>query len=150
MPLDTLAVPPEGEHDPAELGRWSAVELFSERARAADPAFALRDDNAAAVAKICRRLDGLPLALELAAARIRIGGPAMVLGLIERGIDSLGAGARDLPERQRGLRAALDWTVSLKIGGSSGCVTTAAVPSRPRSRMRGPVSARRPGPMWIV
>ena len=65
------------------------------------------------MAELCRRLEGLPLALELAAARVRIGGPRRLLSALERGIDALGSGARDLPARQHGLRAALDYTVSL-------------------------------------
>jgi predicted ATPase len=116
MPLDSLAVPPEGEHDAAAVEWVPAVALFVERARAADPTFELSADTAPAVAELCRRLDGLPLALELAAARVRLGGPKRLLAGLERGIDSLGSGGRDLPERQRGLRAALDWTVSL-LGG---------------------------------
>jgi predicted ATPase/class 3 adenylate cyclase len=113
MPLDSLAVPLEGEHDATAMERVPAVALFVERARAADPTFELSADTAPAVAELCRRLDGLPLALELAAARVRLGGPQRLLAGLERGIDSLGSGGRDLPERQRGLRAALDWTVSL-------------------------------------
>jgi predicted ATPase/class 3 adenylate cyclase len=113
MPLESLAVPLRGEEDLDVLEAVPAVALFAERARASDPAFALTAQNARAVAELCRRLDGLPLALELAAARIRLGGPQRLLSGLERGIDALGSGARDLPERQRGLRAALDWTVSL-------------------------------------
>ena len=113
MPLGSLAVPSAGVTDPVALAAIPSVELFVERARAFDPGFELRTDNTREVAEICRRLDGLPLALELAAARIRLGGPGRLLQALERGIDALGRGARDLPERQRGLRAALDWTTSL-------------------------------------
>jgi predicted ATPase/class 3 adenylate cyclase len=100
MPLEPLA--------PAE-----AVALFVERARAADPTFALTPANHAVVSDLCRALDGLPLALELAAARVRMAGVEGVLAALGRGIDALGRGSRDLPARQRGLRAALDFTVSL-------------------------------------
>ncbi len=113
MPLAPLEVPSAGEHDIAALERVPAASLFLERAQAADASFALAPGDAPAVAELCRRLDGLPLALELAAARVRIGGPRRLLAALERGIDALGSGARDLPERQRGLRAALDYTVSL-------------------------------------
>ena len=113
MPLAPLEVPSAGEHDMAALEGVPAAALFLERARAADVSFALAPDEAPAVAELCRRLDGLPLALELAAARVRIGGPRRLLAALARGIDALGSGARDLPERQRGLRAALDYTVSL-------------------------------------
>ena len=113
MPLAPLEVPSPVEHDLAALEGVPAAALFLERARAADVSFALSPDEAPAVAELCRRLDGLPLALELAAARVRIGGPRRLLAALARGIDALGSGARDLPERQRGLRAALDYTVSL-------------------------------------
>jgi predicted ATPase/class 3 adenylate cyclase len=113
MPLESLEVPAAGEEDPDALASVASVALFAERARLADPRFALEAANAAAVAELCRRLDGLPLALELAAARVRMGGPRQLLAALERGMDALGTGARDVPDRQRGLRAALDWTVSL-------------------------------------
>jgi predicted ATPase/class 3 adenylate cyclase len=113
MPLESLEVPMPGEVDPAVLAGVPAVALFAERARSADPGFALTAQDAPVVAELCRRLDGMPLALELAAARVRLSGPTRLLAALERGVDALGTGARDLPERQRGLRAALDWTVSL-------------------------------------
>jgi predicted ATPase len=85
--------------------------LFADRARAASPAFELTQENAAAVASICWRLDGLPLALELAAAKVRFLDPATLLSRLDR---ALSAGwARDLPERQRTMRAALDWSYEL-------------------------------------
>ena len=113
MPLAPLDVPSAAQQDIAALEQVPAAELFLERARAADASFALTPGDAPAVAELCRRLDGLPLALELAAARVRIGGPRRLLAALERGLDTLGSGARDLPARQRGLRAALDYTVSL-------------------------------------
>jgi hypothetical protein len=116
MPLGPLDVPSGEEQDVAALERAPAASLFLQRARAADASFALAADDAPAVAELCRRLDGLPLALELAAARVRIGGLRRLLSALERGIDALGSGARDLPKRQRGLRAALDYTVSLLHG----------------------------------
>ena len=90
-----------------------AVALFVDRARAVRPGFALTAGNAAAVAEICRRLEGLPLAIELAAARTRLLDPDALLGRLARSLDALGTGAVDLPERQRTLRATVEWSVSL-------------------------------------
>jgi predicted ATPase len=90
-----------------------AVALFVDRARAVRPGFALTADNAAAVAEICRRLEGLPLAIELAAARIRLLDPGTLLRWLTASFDALGTGAVDLPERQRTLRAAVEWSVGL-------------------------------------
>jgi predicted ATPase/class 3 adenylate cyclase len=113
VPVEPLVVPVAAETDPERLASVPSVALFVERARAADPSFALASDNAAAVAALCRALDGLPLALELAAARVRMAGVQGVFDALGRGIDALGRGSRDMPDRQRGLRAALDYTVSL-------------------------------------
>jgi predicted ATPase/DNA-binding XRE family transcriptional regulator len=88
-----------------------AVELFVDRAKAASPTFDLTDANAAAVAAICWRLDGLPLALELAAARARFLGPTALLSRLDRALEA--GGARDLPERQRTMRSTLDWSHDL-------------------------------------
>jgi predicted ATPase len=111
--LEPLMVPELDQADHKVLARIPAVELFVERARAADPSFALNAGNATAVATLCRQLEGLPLALELAAARVRVAGVNGLLEALVRGVDALGQGSRDMPDRQRGLRAALDWTVSL-------------------------------------
>jgi tetratricopeptide (TPR) repeat protein len=89
------------------------VSLFAERAHAADPGFVLTRDNAAAVAEICRRLDGLPLAIELAAARVRILTPQAMVARLNQGFSVLTGGARDLPERQRTLKNTLDWSFEL-------------------------------------
>ena len=85
--------------------------LFAERARAASPAFSITEENASSVAAICRRLDGLPLALELAAAKARFLGPTELLARLDRALQS--GGARDLPERQRTMRDTLDWSHAL-------------------------------------
>jgi non-specific serine/threonine protein kinase len=98
---------------PADLRRYTAVALFVQRAQAIQPAFDLTPVNAGVVAAICRRLDGLPLALELAAARIRLLSPAMLLARLEHRLAVLTVGARDLPERQQTLRAALGWSYNL-------------------------------------
>jgi predicted ATPase len=104
-----------------------AVELFVDRARAVRPDFALTEGNAAAVAEICRRLEGLPLAIELAAARIRLLDPAALLGRLGASLDALGAGAVDLPERQRTLRATVEWSVGLLEDAERSLLEVAAV-----------------------
>jgi predicted ATPase len=109
-----LSLPPAGEsQEAASLLRYGAVRLFVERARAANPDFALTAENAGAVAEICRRLDGLPLALELAAARVRILPPQALLARLDSRLGVLTGGARDLPERQRTLRNAIAWSYDL-------------------------------------
>ncbi|MDP9380988.1 MAG: AAA family ATPase [Chloroflexota bacterium] len=90
-----------------------AVELFVERARAIAPGFRLSQANAAAVAAICRRLDGLPLAVELAAARIRAMSPTELLARLDSVLPLLRGGARDLPERQRTMQATIQWSYDL-------------------------------------
>jgi len=113
-----LAVAPLGVPDPdelpplEELARSPAVALFVERAAAIVPGFALTPENAAAVAAVCARLDGLPLAIELAAARVKLLSPAALAARLERSLDFL-TGPRDLPARQQTLRATIDWTHDL-------------------------------------
>jgi predicted ATPase/transcriptional regulator with XRE-family HTH domain len=99
-----------GANDP---GQYAAVALFVQRAQAVKPNFELNAENAATVVEICRRLDGLPLAIELAAARIRLLSPAMLLQRLERQLALLTRGARDLPEHQQTMRAAIDWSFGL-------------------------------------
>ncbi|MFC5747027.1 AfsR/SARP family transcriptional regulator [Actinomadura rugatobispora] len=105
-PVPPLEVPRGGE-DLAELARYGAVELFTARA---GPGFALAAANAAAVAAICRRLDGLPLALELAATRVRALGARELAARLDDRFRLLDGGARDAPGRQRTLRAVIDWS----------------------------------------
>jgi predicted ATPase len=90
-----------------------AVALFAQRAQAVKPSFALTEANWATIADICRRLDGLPLAIELAAARITLFTPGEMLARLDQRLSLLTGGARDLPARQRTLRATLDWSYNL-------------------------------------
>ncbi|HSL44604.1 MAG TPA: tetratricopeptide repeat protein [Anaerolineales bacterium] len=95
------------------LAENESVKLFTERARAAQPHFTLTRDNALAVAQICQRLDGLPLAIELAAARIKMLPPQAILTRLSDRLKLLTGGARDLPIRQQTLRSTLDWSYGL-------------------------------------
>ncbi len=113
LPLDPLPLPEVTAGDVEAVLRSDAVRLFRDRATAALPAFAVTADNAAAVAAVCRMLDGLPLALELAAARIRVLGPEEMLQRVGGRLKLLTGGARDLPDRHRSMRAALDWSAQL-------------------------------------
>ncbi|WP_412061325.1 ATP-binding protein [Rubrivirga sp. IMCC45206] len=112
VPLHPLALPPRGAAL-GDLAGTPSVALFVARAQKARPGFALTADNADAVAAICRRLDGLPLALELAAARMRVLDPEALLDRLGHALDVLTTGDRDLPERQRTLRATIAWSHDL-------------------------------------
>ncbi len=111
----------------AELESFPAVALFVDRARAVRPGFALTEGNAAAVAEICRRLEGLPLAIELAAARTRLLDPPALLDRLAASLDALGTGAVDLPERQRTLRATVEWSVGLLTDAERSLLEVVAV-----------------------
>jgi len=128
LPVQPLRLPdPDGPRTAAAVLGVPAVRLFVERARAVSPAFAIGDENAAAVAEVCARLDGLPLAIELAAARVRMLTPATMLRQIARSgeqpdagqpgtggaLGLLTGGARDLPARLQTLRDAIAWSHAL-------------------------------------
>jgi predicted ATPase len=121
LPADPATMPVE------ELTASPAVALFVDRARAVRHDFALTQSNAWAVGEICRRLEGLPLAIELAAARIRLLDPEALLGRLARSLDALGAGAVDLPERQRTLRATVEWSLGLLDQAERSLLETVAV-----------------------
>ena len=114
FPVPPLALPDFKSIPSLEvLSRLPAVALFVERAQAVKHEFALTRENAPAVAAICARLDGLPLAIELAAARIKLLSPSAMLGRLESRLNLLTGGARDLPNRQQTLRSTVDWSYGL-------------------------------------
>ena len=114
FPVPPLAVPDLKSLLPLDmLSRLPAIALFAERARAVKRDFALTNENAPAVAAVCARLDGLPLAIELAAARIKLLSPSAMLVRLEGCLNLLTGGARDLPTRQQTLRGTVDWSYGL-------------------------------------
>jgi predicted ATPase/DNA-binding CsgD family transcriptional regulator len=113
-PLEPLATPPAGRALPPDvLESIPSVALFVRQARDVRPDFRLDADNAPTIAELCRRLDGLPLAIELAAARSRALPPVTILARLERRLDLLVGGRRDEPARHQTIRAALDWSYEL-------------------------------------
>jgi len=114
FPVPPLGLPDLKLVPPLEvLACLPAVALFVERAQAVKPEFALTKENAPAVAALCARLDGLPLAIELAAARVKLLSPSAMLARIESRLNLLTGGARDLPTRQQTLRGTVDWSYGL-------------------------------------
>ncbi|MET0782553.1 MAG: DUF4062 domain-containing protein [Microbacterium sp.] len=112
--VEPLALPIDPrEVSPAEIGDAPAVRLFVDRAHAADSRFALTAENADDVARICRALDGVPLAIELAAACIRLLTPAALLAKLDGVLATLDTSDRDLPERQRTIRTTVEWSLDL-------------------------------------
>ena len=104
MSLSPLALPDADDDTVDDIARSPAVALFTERARAVKAGFSLTQDNASDVAAICRRLDGLPLAIELAAARVNLLSPSSLLSRLDRGLKVLSSGRRDASQRQRTLK----------------------------------------------
>jgi predicted ATPase/DNA-binding CsgD family transcriptional regulator len=113
-----LAVPdPRHLPDHVSLSQYEAVALFLQRAQAVKPDFRLNDANAAAIAEICVRLDGLPLAIELAAARLKVFTPSALLTRLEHRLSVLTGGAREVPLRQQTLRNTITWSYDLLDAG---------------------------------
>jgi predicted ATPase/DNA-binding CsgD family transcriptional regulator len=114
FPVEPLALPdPERRYDLDALGAYPGVELFLERARAARPDFRLSEANAGAVGAICARVDGLPLAIELAAARVRLLSPAEIVPRLAHPFELLTGGPRDQPARHRTLGDTISWSLAL-------------------------------------
>lgn len=114
FPVPPLALPDRARTQPPDqLMRYEAIRLFIERAQAANPDFAISDRNATAIGEICYHLDGLPLAIELAAARVNVFSPQALLARLEHGLAVLTSGPRDLPARQQTLREAIGWSHDL-------------------------------------
>ena len=114
FPVPPLALPDARSMPSIEvLAQSPAVALFVQRAAAAKPDFELNPENAPAIAEICARLDGLPLAIELAAARVKVLSPSSMLTRLSSRLQLLTGGSRDLPQRQQTLRAAMDWSYDL-------------------------------------
>jgi non-specific serine/threonine protein kinase len=128
-----LAVPPLALPEPATsmpataLAGYEAVRLFVERSAAVSPAFALTEENAATVAQICRGLDGLPLAIELAAARMTVLTPKALLARLDDRLALLTDGAQDVPERLRTMRAGIAWSYDLLSPGEQALFRRLAV-----------------------
>jgi predicted ATPase/DNA-binding CsgD family transcriptional regulator len=113
LPIGPLGLPNAGLMDLEAIAQAPAVALFALRAVAVQPNFALTPENCGAVAEICTRLDGLPLAIELAAARSNVLPPEAMVARLDRRLDLLKGDARDYPSRHRALRAAIDWSYAL-------------------------------------
>ena len=127
-PVPPLAVPEEDARPAAaSLAACESVRLFAERAAAAVPGFTVDDENAAAIAAIARRLDGLPLAIELAAARVKLLPPQAILPRLDHSLGLLTGGRRDLPDRQQALRATIAWSYALLTEGARRLLATCSV-----------------------
>ena len=126
LPIPPLAAPRSGS-DLHVVRAAPAAALFVERSRAVDPRFALTERNAEAVAEICQRLDGLPLAIELAAARSNLLSPAALLALLSQRLQVLGAAPRDAPARHQTMQDAIAWSYALLAPEEQACFRRLAV-----------------------
>ena len=126
---ERLNLPAELRHelDAAALSQYESVRLFVARAVAVRPSFAVTNQNAPAVAEICTRLSGMPLAIELAAARVKLFSPEQILARLGRQLDLLAGDMRDLPDRQRTLRGAIAWSFDLLDEGHRRLLERASV-----------------------
>src|SRR5262249_38836387 len=113
LPVPPLELPCSSDGRTDAATECESVRLFVERARAVDVSFLLTDDNVRAIVAICRRVDGLPLAIELAAARTRLVDPRAMLARLERSLHFLTDGAQDAPTRQQTLRNTITWSYDL-------------------------------------
>jgi predicted ATPase len=128
VPVPPLAVPDaERSTNLERVAGCPAIELFVQRASCVLPGFSLTNENAPVVAEICRRLDGLPLAIELAAARIKVLPPSSLLARLENRLAVLRGGTTDLPERHQTLRSAIEWSYDLLDDGARALFRRAAV-----------------------
>ena len=113
-PVPPLGMPEDARRQTADVyAEYEAIRLFVDSAQAAKPDFAITDDNAPIIADICARLDGLPLAISLVAARVRMFTPEQLLDRLSDRLKNVSGGRRDLPARQRTLRGAIDWSYDL-------------------------------------
>ena len=126
-PLEPLATPGTEAAAPGEILRADAVALFVQRARAVNPALAVDERSARTIAEICRRLDGLPLAIELAAARTAILSPEALLARLNNRLQVLGGTRQDVPDRLRTMRNAVAWSYELLRPGEQGLFRRLAV-----------------------
>jgi non-specific serine/threonine protein kinase len=127
-PVPPLPVPDPGTRPtPESLAGCESVRLFAERATAVVPGFTIDEENAPAVAQIARRLDGLPLAIELAAARVKLLPPEAILPRLEDSLGLLTGGGRDLPGRLQTLRGTIAWSYDLLTGGAKRLLATCSV-----------------------
>jgi predicted ATPase/DNA-binding CsgD family transcriptional regulator len=126
-PVPPLTLPDRAPVPPASVAACESVRLFAERAAAVVPGFAVDEQNAAAVAQIVCRLDGLPLAIELAAARVKLLPPEAICGRLEHSLGLLTGGSRDLPDRQQTLRATIEWSYDLLSEQARGLLAACSV-----------------------
>ena len=151
----TIAVPPmtvpamDDPNEPGELLRFEAVRLFAERAAAVLPGFTVDAGNGAAVAGVCRALDGIPLAVELAAVRLRSLSPGQILSRLDSRFQLLSGGSPAGQPQHRTLQAALEWSYELLTDGGAGHVAAGVGvrrvvrPGRGRGGLRGGPGRRR-------
>ncbi|MEJ2707205.1 MAG: tetratricopeptide repeat protein [Anaerolineales bacterium] len=112
-PVSPLAMPPDGRHSLDETLEFESVALFQQQARAVRPGFEITQQNRVTIVEICHRLDGLPLAIEIAAARVKMLTPQALLKRLDHSLNLLVGGAQDLPDRQQTLRRTIDWSYDL-------------------------------------